>query len=224
MQTLQEPQRGTVHAVFASSPEVAEETGVVGAATVTVLALASSMVACGGGGGGGAPSTAPAGANEELLQNVSGLPGSGGSAPPVPASPTSRKDAARFLTQATFGARSVAEIDEVRAKGYERWLWEQFNQPTMSHLSYLAAQRTREKENRASEEMSYEAIWQQWLTGTDLLRARASWALLQFFVISNIAPDIRPHAMSSYMDMLNKNAFGNFRQLLEDVTLHPAMG
>ena len=229
MQTLQEPQLGKAHADFASTPEAPEETGAVGAATVAVLTLASSMVACGGGGGGGggsggATSTAPAGANEELLQTLGGLPGSGGTPPPVAVTPASRKDAARFLTQATFGARSVAEIDEVRSKGYERWLWEQFNQPTMSHLSYLAAQRTREKENRVTEEMSYEAIWQQWLKGTDLLRARVSWALLQFFVISNIAPDIRPHAMSSYMDMLNKNAFGNFRQLLEDVTLHPAMG
>ena len=43
-------------------------------------------------------------------------------------------------------------------------------------------------------------------------------------VISNIAPDIRPHAMSSYMDLLNRNAFGNYRTLLKEVTLHPAMG
>ncbi|MFX8156614.1 DUF1800 family protein, partial [Acinetobacter baumannii] len=75
-----------------------------------------------------------------------------------------------------------------------------------------------------SEEMSYEAVWQQWLTGEDQLRARVSWALLQIFVISNIAPDIRPAAMSSYMDMLNRNAFGNWRTLLQDVALHPAMG
>jgi uncharacterized protein (DUF1800 family) len=47
---------------------------------------------------------------------------------------------------------------------------------------------------------------------------------LQIFVISNVAPDIRAVAMSSYMDMLNRNAFGNFRQLLQGVTLHPAMG
>jgi uncharacterized protein (DUF1800 family) len=43
-------------------------------------------------------------------------------------------------------------------------------------------------------------------------------------VISNIAPDIRPYAMSSYWDMLNRNAFGNYRTLLREVTLHPAMG
>jgi uncharacterized protein (DUF1800 family) len=222
MQTQPAPQSRNVDS-FCESPHVQEQAHAAGSTAATLLALASTLAACGGGGGGGA-STAPLGANEALLQNFSGLPGSGGTAPAVAATPASKRDASRFLTQATFGIRSVTEIDELRSKGFERWLWEQFNQPTMSHLSYLAAQRTREEENRVTEEMSYEAIWQQWLTGTDLLRARVSWALLQFFVISNIAPDIRPHAMSSYMDMLNKNAFGNFRQLLEEVTLHPAMG
>jgi hypothetical protein len=51
-----------------------------------------------------------------------------------------------------------------------------------------------------------------------------SFALSEIFVISNIAPDLDTYAMASYMDMLNRNAFGNYRQLLEDVTLHPAMG
>jgi uncharacterized protein (DUF1800 family) len=51
-----------------------------------------------------------------------------------------------------------------------------------------------------------------------------AFALSEIVVISNIAPDLRPYAMSSYMDMLNRNAFGNYRKLLEDVTLHPAMG
>src|SRR5437868_9808625 len=40
----------------------------------------------------------------------------------------------------------------------------------------------------------------------------------------NVAPDLNPWAMSSYWDMLNRNAFGNYRTLLKDVTLHPAMG
>jgi endo-chitodextinase len=56
------------------------------------------------------------------------------------------------------------------------------------------------------------------------LRARMSFALSEIFVISNVAPDLDTYAMASYMDMLNKDAFGNYRQLLEDVTLHPAMG
>jgi uncharacterized protein (DUF1800 family) len=33
-----------------------------------------------------------------------------------------------------------------------------------------------------------------------------------------------PYALASYYDMLVNNAFGNYRRLIEDVTLHPAMG
>ena len=30
--------------------------------------------------------------------------------------------------------------------------------------------------------------------------------------------------MPNYLDLLGKHAFGNFRDLLKDVTLHPGMG
>ncbi|NRF67917.1 DUF1800 domain-containing protein [Aquincola sp. S2] len=177
----------------------------LGAAAAATLMLA----ACGGGGGGGS--------NEPL-------PGTGGETPTTPAVPPSRRDAARFLSQASFGPRSIEEVESLRAMGYERWLHEQFNAPTASHVAYLEEQRTRDEHGKVRDEMSYEAVWQQWLFGTDVLRARVAWAWLQIFVISNVAPDLRPHAMSSYLDMLNRHAFGNYRTLLEDATLHPAMG
>ena len=34
----------------------------------------------------------------------------------------------------------------------------------------------------------------------------------------------QPCALANYYDVLVRNAFGNYRQLLEDVTLHPVMG
>ena len=34
----------------------------------------------------------------------------------------------------------------------------------------------------------------------------------------------RPYALPAYYDVLVKDAFGNYRQLLEDITLNPAMG
>jgi uncharacterized protein (DUF1800 family) len=146
---------------------------------------------------------------------------------PTPATAASR-DASRFLTQATMGIKSLAEIAALQAKGYAAWLDEQFALPAYNHSAYIEGQRGRDnrpgEKKTVSEEMSYEAIWQQWLRGADQLRSRVTWALTQIFVISNIAPDIRPVAMSSYMDMLNKYAFGNFRDLLQGVTLHPAMG
>lgn len=175
------------------------------------LAAVALLSACGGGGSGGdaTPGTQPA-------------------SPPVPPPAPTRRDAARFLMQASFGPRGVDDIDALVAQGFDAWLNTQFERPTVSQLAYLESQRGRDQKAgdkpRVSEEMSYEAIWQQWLWGEDPLRGRMSWALLQIFVISNIAPDLRPHAMSSYMDILNRHAFGSWRELLEAVTLQPAMG
>jgi uncharacterized protein (DUF1800 family) len=197
-------------------------------AALSAVALAA-LAACGGGGGGGSGESSPPSA---ALVNVNAidLPGSGGSPPPVPA-PSERpsaSDSARFLTQASFGIQSTSQIAQIQQKGFPLWLWEQFNTGTTLHTSYLDQQKSRNVDDkgvaRANEEMSYEAIWQQWLYGADQLRARMAFALSQIVVISNVAPDIRPYAMSSYMDMLNRNAFGNYRQVLKEVTLHPAMG
>lgn len=174
-------------------------TAAAGALAALLLLLAS----CGGGksvgGGGEAPSTA---------------------------------DAARLLTQATFGASSVEQIRQLQATGLAGWLDQQLEMPAaMLHVDYVHSQErrvddpsTRVQEIYATEEMSYEAVWQQWLRDPAQLRARMAFALAQIFVISNVAPDLRPYAMSSYMDLLNRNAFGNYRTLLEEVTLHPAMG
>lgn len=188
-------------------------------ALVTVLSLAG----CGGGGGGGDATASNPGSSGTTPPPTSAT---GGSAParPAPEDRPQPTDAARLLTQATFGIKSVGEIESVRTDGYERWLWTQFNTAAALHTRYLDAQKGREKNRKATEEMSYEAVWQQWLTGADQLRARTAFALGQILVISNIAPDIRPYAMSSYMDLLNRNAFGNYRTLLREVTLHPAMG
>ena len=142
--------------------------------------------------------------------------------------PASDADAARFLTQATFGMNSLSDITHLRAVGLQAWLDQQFATPAASHVDYVNQRASANADSsgrpRPRDEMSYEAIWQQWLFGADQLRARVSFALSQIFVVSNIAPDLRPHAMSSYMDMLNRHAFGDFRTLLREVTLHPTMG
>jgi uncharacterized protein (DUF1800 family) len=135
-------------------------------------------------------------------------------------------DAARFLAQATFGATSLTDITRVMTMGYDPWINEQLSLPTASHVQFLREAQARNTQGMGMvyAENSFEALWQQWLFGADQLRGRTSFALSEIFVISDIAPNLDPWAMSSYMDMLNRNAFGNFRKLLEDVTLHPAMG
>ncbi|TAG26457.1 MAG: DUF1800 domain-containing protein [Burkholderiales bacterium] len=192
--------------------------------------LSALLAACGGGGGGGVSGGGAGSANFPAVASANNLPGSGGNPPARVAidQQPSAIDAARFLTQASFGMQSTQEVQTLREKGYPLWLWEQINTGTMLHTSYLDQQKLRNVDDKGkaneTEEMSYEAVWQQWLFGADQLRGRVAFALSQIMVISNVAPDIRPYAMSSYMDILNKNAFGNYRQLLEDVTLHPAMG
>ncbi len=215
------------------------------ATALTGLVGALALSAC-GGGGESSTSAATLGTNAGgSAGNITGsttgtgqtpsepagdvrssatTPSSGEPAKPAANARPSAQAAARFLTQASFGAKSVEEIEAVRTQGFEHWLWSQFAVPAQRHTAYLDAQKSRGTENRATEEMSYEAIWQQWLQGGDQLRGRMSFALGQIMVISNIAPDIRPYAMSSYMDLLNRSAFGNYRLLLKDVTLHPAMG
>jgi uncharacterized protein (DUF1800 family) len=65
-----------------------------------------------------------------------------------------------------------------------------------------------------------ESFWKQAITGPDQLRQRVTWGLSQIFVVG----DVNNMRNSAYYDVLAQNAFGNFRTLLEDVTLSPAMG
>lgn len=191
--------------------EAPPDAGLPTAGTLAALAaLGAGLAACGGGGGGDGPASSP-------------VP------PAPPAPPPSRRDAVRFLTQASFGPTGPAQVDALVAQGFDAWLNAQMRLPMASHLAAVETQRGRDQAlrdvpKRIPEEASYEALWQQWLAGEDQLRARMAWALLQVFVISNVAPDIRPVAMSSYTDLLQRHAFGNWRALLQDVTLHPAMG
>jgi uncharacterized protein (DUF1800 family) len=195
---------------------------------LTAVAV-STLSACGGGGGGGDSDpillgNGSAASYSQGLTLIKDATSAQQSAEPAKQPGLSEVDAARFLTQATFGIRSIQEVRDLQAQGLEHWLWAQFNAPFALHTSYLDVQRRRNDKQRASEEMSYEAVWRQWLFEEGQLRARVVFALSEILVISNVAPDIRPYAMSSYMDMLGQHAFGNYRDLLKAVTLHPAMG
>ena len=65
----------------------------------------------------------------------------------------------------------------------------------------------------------------QSVTAPDQLRQRVAFALSEILVVSdNGVLEDNSRALSSYYDTLLDNSFGNFRQLLESVTLSPAMG
>jgi uncharacterized protein (DUF1800 family) len=131
-------------------------------------------------------------------------------------------DAARLLAQGAFGANRT-EIDRVARIGANAWLNEQFAKPQTLHVDTVLAL-------RASGTAQYgelsASIWKQFFEGSDQLRQRTAFALSQILVVStrNDALQGQPCAPASYLDMLGKHAFGNFRDVLKDATLHPAMG
>jgi uncharacterized protein (DUF1800 family) len=150
--------------------------------------------------------------------------------PPLTNSSPTEESAARFLLQAQFSA-SDDQILAVRAKGFSSWLQSAYAAPRgVAGWDWLTSRgyatidtNTRYYDNYYPGDLM---IWNQLMTSPDPVRQRLSLALSEYFVVSLTGLDLgwRSHAIAHYWDTLNKNAFGNFRQLLEDVTLNPAMG
>jgi uncharacterized protein (DUF1800 family) len=140
-----------------------------------------------------------------------------------PEGPHSDAQAARFLTQASFGP-TEAEIARLRALGYHAWLDEQFDLPATRHLPYLMT--LEDAGVDVYQIHREEAWWLHSLTAPDQLRQRVAFALSELLVISDQNGDVgsTPKGMANYYDMLLDGAFGNYRELLEEATLSPIMG
>ena len=139
----------------------------------------------------------------------------------------SRKEAARFLGRATFGP-DMAAIDALAATTPEAWLQAQFAKPQLSHRGYVQQLLVTQAAGGAKVGYTafYETFWRLAVRGEDQLRQRVAFALSQIFVISMQNEAVRPmvRGTASYYDTLALHAFGNFRDLLEGVTMHPMMG
>ena len=150
--------------------------------------------------------------------------GSGGSV-------DSDEAAARFLHQAAFGA-SEADIAAVRSKGYVGWLNEQLNMPMgQTKWDWLVGKgysAVNDREYFFSDYFYQFAIWRDLFTAPDMVRQRWAFALSEMFVISvNSVTGVQPWCGLGgvhFWDTLARHGFGNFRDLLEAVTLHPMMG
>jgi uncharacterized protein (DUF1800 family) len=141
--------------------------------------------------------------------------------------PATDAEAARFLTQATFGP-TTAEIARVRALGYSQWIDQQLSEPATQHRPYLdnllatftAAQQGFSHNQRLNR-------WFHTVTyGPDQLRQRMAFALSQIFVISDQDGTLSGEVIqvSEYWDMLARIAFSNYLAVLRNVTYHPSMG
>lgn len=194
-----------------------------------VLALLV-LAACGGGGGSSTDGggTASGGASSSGGVQPASCTFTPATEPVIATSgshPT-QQAAVRFLNQASFGATD-ASVAALTAGSYESWLSAQFALPQRTHLSCVDMEVAVQTAAGKSVDQSHflQSWWGQSLAGQDQLRQRVAFALSQIFVVSfdgNLSDNIR--GVASYYDMLGRNAFGNYRTLLEDVSLHPSMG
>jgi len=150
-------------------------------------------------------------------------------------------DAGRFLSQATLGA-DYETIQKVAAMGYEAWIDEQFQLPKSEYLpltqsiyqyfinvwvNQFGLNNVKEDgENLPFGHFFSLAWWQNNMTATDLLRHKIALALSEILVISYKSGNLEDSGfgISYFYDILYKNAFGNYRDILREVTLAPAMG
>lgn len=138
-------------------------------------------------------------------------------------------DAARFLLQSQLSA-SDTEIAAVMGSTFASYLQQQFNKPIgQTGWDWLEIRGYGESNSYNYLFNSYPAdcmIWNQLFTAQDSMRKRMALALSEFFVASLQSAEFnwRSHAYAQYWDTLVSHAFGNFRQLLEAITLNPAMG
>jgi uncharacterized protein (DUF1800 family) len=144
-------------------------------------------------------------------------------------SAANNEQAARFLQQAQFSSID-SEITNLRTGSYADWLQRQYNAPIgqtgwdwLEQRGYGVNDKNQYFFQLALADFM---VWNQLFTGTDQMRKRMTLALSEFFVASlqSAEFDWRSQAYAAWWDLLMRNAFGNFRQLLQDVTLNPAMG
>lgn len=162
-------------------------------ATLVVAVLGGVVAGCGGGGGSG-------GAGIAVRAAVA---------------PVSSSEAARLLTQASFGP-TASEIEFVERVGPAYWLEYQTYLPQSRHV-YSSSTEASTRVN---------TWWYIALRGQDQLRQRVAFALSQIFVVSDVDLQDASHVrgLANYYDLLATHAFGNYRDLLEAVTKSPMMG
>ncbi|HEY1091217.1 MAG TPA: DUF1800 domain-containing protein, partial [Burkholderiaceae bacterium] len=130
------------------------------------------------------------------------------------------------LAQAGFAA-STTDIASVKAQGYAAWLDAQFALPRgTSHYDWMLAQGYGAVSNLNTVAGADNTLWRKLIGSPDALRQRMVLALSEIFVISMTGlPTLWPGFLAgAYADVLEANAFGSYRALLEAVTLSPAMG
>ena len=178
---------------------------------IALVLVLLGFAACGGGGDSVDPPPPP---------------------PPPPPVAVTQAEAFRFLNQATFGA-TEADATALRALGdatnaYSRWIDQQMGLAPSLHLPAVLAvyDALPAGTTPGAVHADRQELWLRYaVQSPDQLRQRVAFALSEILVVSQLGGlQQRPLAVTSYYDQLVRGAFGNYRQLIEDVTLSPAMG
>ncbi len=154
------------------------------------------------------------------------------------------KSAARFLLQAGFGPDSAPtnglppNVVEVMNLGFSGWIDDQFTRPigylqpwvdwATANADSLGLYGNWKEFSWWSRAMGYPKLRPDSVTTQlpDPLRQRVAFALSEILVVSDRPEQLAVEqvGMANYYDLMVKHAFGNYRNLLYDVALHPAMG
>ena len=120
----------------------------------------------------------------------------------------------RFLEQSTFGP-DPALVTQVQSSGLQAFLTAQYGLPVSPYPDPL----TGEQGLGAVQQRFFVQV----LFAPDQLRQRVAFALSQIFVVGGDKVN-DPTGYTNYLRLLDTDAFSNYRQIMNDVTLSPAMG
>ena len=227
--------QGTVTLAPPASP--IDEIKDIAAIAAVSAGAAALLTACGGGGGGGggsfaglaAPSTTTKTADAAQPTMGVAIPDSpivAGAATTTYTTPANNKDAARFLSQASPGA-TKAQITAMQAMSYSAWIDAQFALPrSQTHVDWLSGQGYGSATYLGQVNGLDNTVWRKFISSPDLLRQRMVMALTEIFVVSidGFNAYYPQFSVGYFLDLLESNAFGNYRNLLLEVSRTTAMG
>ncbi|MDB6070873.1 MAG: hypothetical protein JWL81_2044, partial [Verrucomicrobiales bacterium] len=166
---------------------------------------------------------------------------------PATGSLPSAKEAARFLIQAAWGPDQDSpadtdqipeNVEEVMISGFDSWINNQYSKPIGLHQPLTEWFEAHGNAMQIYGDYKQFAWWSRVLdypklsptdptdTPSDPLRQRIAFCLSQLLVVSDRTEDLANEriGLANYYDLLLTHAFGNYRDLLLGVSLHPCMG
>jgi uncharacterized protein (DUF1800 family) len=152
-------------------------------------------------------------------------PSTGQVAPASAAPKASFYAASRFAEQVSFGA-TPALVAEIQAKGFERWINDQFALPFVP----IDVRPAEAAYNIGQNQPVPSSIWAYHerefarlaTSGNDPLRLRVMWSLSQFVVAGTTKGE--PPGWVTWINLLYRHGLGNYRELLREASVNPYMG